>query len=478
MTLDERKNSRTTIEPFRLAKFFSLSGLIVFIIFVPVFTGLIANHTNKVMLERSEAYAEVFARNINRQVFQQFVVPTILTYGKISLRKPAQFRRLDRVIRDVTHGLRVQSVSILEARENLVSYSTDHERVGSPGPGGEGYESARHGKSSSLLVYRGSVLNLLPGSGEISCLLKTYIPLRAEKIFGHKGDVIIGVIEVVQDLSDDYHATLRLQAMISGTSILLLSFLFFILNFIVGKADRIIRARAAERHRLEERLFHSERLATLGKMVASVAHEIKNPLGIVQSTAAILKKKTAATMPENEHLAEVIVNETARLDRVVREFLDFARPQPFNFSQVDINEVIDKVLAFMEPELEGKGVVLDAVLGRGIAPVRGDFDRLYRAFLNVVINAVQAMADGGVLTVKSIEDQDGDIEVEISDSGKGMDDKAIEQIFVPFYTGKSRGTGLGLPMVKNIIDGHEGKIEVSSHPGEGSTFRFVLPAWE
>ncbi len=473
MTTDDPNNDMTTVEPFRLVKFFSVTGLLVFILFVPVFTGLIANNTNRVMLERSEAYAQVFARNINRQVFQQFVVPTILTYGRISLRKPAQYRRLDRIIRNVIHGLRVKSVSILEAGKNRVSYSTDHQRVGSR-VGGGGYAAAQGGKSSSMLIYRGSIFNLLPGSGSISCVLKTYIPLRAERLFGHKSDVVIGVIEVVQDLSEDYRATLKLQAMVSMISIFLLAFLFFVLRFIVGKADRIISARAAERHRLEERLHHSERLAALGKMVASVAHEIKNPLGIVKSSAAILQKKMASLLPEQEHLAVIIVDETARLDRVVREFLDFARPQPFNFSQIDINAVVEKVLGFMAPDLMEKGVAADVDLDRGIPPVRGDFDRLYRAFMNVIINAVQAMENGGVLTVRSRVLADGRVEVEIGDNGQGMTDETVAQIFAPFFTGRSRGTGLGLAIVKNIIDGHEGEIEISSYPGEGSRFRFRL----
>ncbi len=478
MTGNEKDPDITTVEPFRLAKFFSLTGLVVFVLFVPVFTGLIANHTNRVMLERSEAYAQVFARNINHQVFQQFVVPTILTYGKIFLRNPKQYRRLDQIIRNVIHGLRVQSVSILEANESLVSYSTDHERVGSRGPEGEGYAKARRGKSSSMLIYKGSIFNLLPGAGPISCVLKTYIPLRAERLFGHRSDVVIGVIEVVQDLTEDYRATLRLQAMITMTSILLLAFLFFVLRFIAGKADRIISARAEERRRLEERLYHSERLATLGKMVASVAHEIKNPLGIVQSTAAILKKKMADRMPEHEHLAEIIVDETTRLDGVVREFLDFARPRPFNFTRVDINQVLEKVLKFLESELAEKGVAADVSLDRGLPAVRGDFERLYRAFLNVIINAIQAMDNGGVLTVRSRVDARGLVEVEIADTGIGMDEETMAQIFAPFFTNKNRGTGLGLSIVKNIIDAHEGDIEVHSHPGEGTTFRFSLKVWQ
>jgi len=480
MAEDALGRESAALEPFRLAKFFSFAAFFVFVLFVPVFTGLIANHTNRVMLERSEAYAQVFARNINHQVFQQFVVPTILTYGRISLRNPSQYRRLDRIIRNLIHGLRVKSVSILEAKENLVSYSTDHERVGGPGPPGEGYAKARRGISSSVLVYRGSVFNLLPGAAPVSCELRSYIPLRAEKLFGHRSsNVIIGVIEVVQDLSEDYRATLRLQAMISITSILFLALLFVILRFIVARADRIMLERAEERRRLEEKLHQSEKLAALGKMVASVAHEIKNPLGIVQSTAGILKKKMAAAMPENEHLAEIIVNEAARLDGVVREFLDFARPRPMNFSRVDVNRVLERALSFLAPELEKRGVVLDQDLDTGLPDARGDAERLYRVFLNVLMNAVQAMEDeGGILAVRTRTTEDGAIEVEITDTGKGMDEETLAQIFVPFFTSRNRGTGLGLSIVKNIIDAHGGGIEAHSHPGEGSTFRITLQPWQ
>jgi signal transduction histidine kinase len=313
----------------------------------------------------------------------------------------------------------------------------------------------------------------------VSCELRSYIPLRTERLFGHRnGNMIIGVIEVVQDLTDDYRATLRLEAMIAVTSTAFLALLFVILRFIVARADRIMRERIEERRRLEERLHQSERLAALGKMVTSVAHEIKNPLGIVQSTAGILRKKMAGDMPEYARLAGIIVDEAARLDGVVREFLDFARPRPMNFSRVEVNRVLEQVLSFLAPELEKRGVALDRALDARLPAAGGDADRLYRAFLNVLMNAVQAMEeDGGVLSVRTRRTGDGRIEVEIGDTGVGMDEETLRQIFTPFFTGRSRGTGLGLAIVRNIVEAHGGAIEVHSHPGEGSTFRITLAPW-
>lgn len=137
----------------------------------------------------------------------------------------------------------------------------------------------------------------------------------------------MGVIEIVQDLSDDLEALINLQGTILITSIVIMAALFGVLSMIVHRADLIIEERARERRRLEEKLNANQRLASLGKMVASVSHEIKNPLGIIHSTAEILGKRIAKVAPGKEHLATIIIDETTRLDGIVREFLDFARPR-------------------------------------------------------------------------------------------------------------------------------------------------------
>lgn len=465
-----------SLKPFRLVKFFSYSGLAVFLLFTLGLSWIISNHAKKVLLERSEAYAFVVAENLSHQVFQQFVVPTVVRYGKISLRKPEQFARLDAVVRNATHGMRIQAVTIFDSSENIISYSTVATRIGRTGEGGIEYRKALAGNNNSVVRSTGSLLNLLPGGRPISSQLSTFIPFRQYQVNNQKRGAIMGVIEVVQDLSEDVVAITKLQGSIILTSMLIMSALFVVLGFIVARADRIIYARAEERRRLEQQLHQSQRLATLGKMVASVSHEIKNPLGIVRSTADILGKRLKTVAPGNEHLAEIIVDETSRLDGIVREFLDFARPQEPKMALASVNDIFSKIITFMEPELEQHKIKLETSLDQKMPKISLDQGLIHRACLNIMVNSVQVMPEGGKLTVETRYEKAAEmVRLVVSDSGEGMSQEKLEHIFTPFYTDKNRGTGLGLAIVKNIVDSHHGTISVKSKEGEGTAFTISLP---
>ena len=474
-TQDDAANL-ASLKPFRLVKFFSYSGLAVFLLFTLVLSWIISNHAKKVLLERSEAYAFVVAENLSHQVFQQFVLPTVMRYGEIALRKPEQFARLDGVVRNATHGMRIQAVTIFDSSENIISYSMVASRIGRKGEGGIEYHKALVGENNSVVRSTGSLLNLLPGGRPITSQLSTFIPFRQYQANNQKEGVILGVIEVVQDLSEDVEAITKLQGSIILTSMLIMSALFVVLGFIVARADRIIEARAEERRRLEQQLHQSQRLATLGKMVASVSHEIKNPLGIVRSTADILGKRLKSVAPGNEHLAEIIVEETGRLDGIVREFLDFARPQEPNMALTSVNDIFSKILAFMEPELERKKIILKTFLYQDMPQIPLDQGLMHRACLNILVNSAQAMPEGGTLSVETrYEKAAGVAMLIVSDTGVGMSPEKQGHIFTPFYTDKNRGTGLGLAIVKNIVDSHHGTISVDSKEGEGTTFTIALP---
>lgn len=465
-------------KPFRLVKFFSYTSLTVFLVFTLALSWLISNYAKRVLLERSEAYALVVTENLSHQVFQQFVIPTVIQYGRIALREPEQHQLLDAVVRNATHGMRIDSVTIYDSRDNIISYSTEAELIGRRDVGGEEYRRALAGENVSRLVSAGAIRGLLPGFAAGSSQLRTYIPFIQYTPLDDKPEIIMGVIEVVQDLTEDMEAIARFQLAVGFISLLVMSALFFVLRSIVGRAEGIMDKRAEERRRLEQQLHQHEKLATLGKMVASVSHEIKNPLGIIRSTAAILGKRLQSLAPGNEHLAGIIVEETSRLDGIVREFLDFARPQTPRFSAQPLAEVVGQAAAFITPELEKTGIELNLVTDPGLPPVSCDREQIYRALLNILLNAVQAMPDGGKLGVRCRKGQKNGNEVavlEITDSGVGIAPEDRVRIFTPFFTDKHRGTGLGLAIVKNIVDNHRGEIEVASQPGRGTTFRLILP---
>ena len=461
--------------PFELVKYFAVTSLLLILLASLVLSWIVSNNARHVLLKRSEDYSRLFAENLNRQVFIQFVLPTVVRYGRIALSDPVQFERLDTIVRNITRGMHIESVSFFDSRENIISYSTVPDLVGKRNMGGLEYTKALHGENNSKLVSSGSLINLVPGMPRVFCRLKTYVPFRQEDRQGERTGDIMGVIEVVQDLSDDLAAIIGLQGRIIVVSLLIMSVLFTILGLIVIKANRIMAARARERLRLEEKLNQAERLATLGKMVASVSHEIKNPLGIVRSTAEILGKRITQVAPGNEHLARIIVDETSRLDAIVREFLDFARPRELRLQAGSVNDIVERLNRIIGAELESHGIELVTDLDPNLFHLPLDRDQLYQALFNIAHNAQQAMPDGGRLCIRTanLANRTG-VEIKITDSGCGIGEEKISDIFTPFFTDKHRGTGLGLAITRNIIEKHGGTIEVHSQEGEGATFRIVL----
>ena len=465
----------SSLQPFTLVKYFSFSALGVFLIVTLFLSWIISNHARDVMLKQSEDYSLLLAENLNQQVFRRFVLPAVVRYGRIALRNPEQFEYLDRIVTSFVQGLAIDSVTIYDSSENVISYSTNEDLVGSRDKGGIEYDKALVGTTNSRFIYSGSVLSLLSSDARVSCQLKTFIPFRQVKESGEAGDVIMGVIEIVKDLSKDYTAILKLQSRIILVSSVIMTILFLVLRTIVSRAGKILERRTVERLRLEEQLNKSERLAHLGTMVATVSHEIKSPLGIVRSTGEILKKRIMKVAPGNENLAQIIVDETTRLNTIVTEFLDFARPQEPILKEHDIHTILNRAISFVRSMADNQKIQISTQFYHDPLIKQIDEDMLYRAFLNILLNGIQAMPDGGELVVSSDLLITGQVRINLADTGIGMSAEKIENIFQPFFTDKSKGTGLGLAIARNSIESHQGEIRVSSKEHEGTTFNIILP---
>ncbi len=464
------------LQPFKLVKYFSFSSLAVILVFTLLLSWIISNNARKIMLEQNEEYSLLLAENLNRQVFRRFVLPAVIKFGGIALRKPEQYELLDNVIRGVTQGLKIDSVTIYDSSMNIISYSTENSLIGQKDIGKAEYYKAVEGVPNSRLTYSGSVLSLVHLTTEVNCVLKTFIPFRQKRAESEDDGLIMGVIEIEKDLSKNYKNILRFQGSIILVSAAVMAVLFMVLAFIVSRAGAIIERRAIERLKLEEKLNHAERLAHLGTMVATVSHEIKSPLGIVRSTAEILEKRIKKIAPGNEHLASIVVAETIRLNNIVVEFLDFARPQKPNFELVCVNKVVCKVLDFLSPELKRQRISLVTDLGANLSDNNLDQNLFYRALLNILVNSMQAVNENGKIQISTVVSERGNTEIRINDNGHGMSEDKVKDIFKPFYTDKHKGTGLGLAITKNIVENHGGEILVASTEGEGSTFTITLPS--
>lgn len=463
------------LQPFKIVKYFAFSSMGVILVFTLFLSWIISNHAKDVMLEQSEQYSLLLAENLNQQVFRRFVLEAVVRYGGIALSNPEQFDHLDKIIQGIIQGLKIDAVTIYDSKKNVISYSTVTDLVGQEDRGDNSYHKALKGIPNSKFLYEGRLQSLIPGRPGVKCKLKTFIPFRQVKADGKSGDIIMGVIEISKDLSKEYGAVIKLQGRIILVSGTVMSVLFIVLSIIVSRAGKKMEARALDRLRLEEKLNHSERLAHLGTMVATVSHEIKSPLGIVRSTAEILGKRLKKIAPENEHLSEIIVNETKRLNHIVVEFLDFAKPQEANLKEVDVNTVVEKALLFISPQVKEQRTEMITDLCPNPKLSNVDTEQFYRVLLNILINALQAIQEGGVIQVGTAHSKSGGMEIYVRDNGVGMSEDKVVQIFNPFYTDKIKGTGLGLAITKNIIDLHGGEITVKSKKDEGTTFTIFLP---
>jgi two-component system, NtrC family, sensor histidine kinase HydH len=464
------------LRPFKLVTYFSFSSLAVILLFTLILSWAISNNARRVMLKQSEEYSMLLAENLNQQVFRRFVLPAVVRYGNIALSNPEQFEMLDKIVRGIIQGMKIDAVTIYDSSVNIISYSTVSATVGKKDAGGNEYKKSLQGEANSKLTYSGTVFNLFPGTRPLRCELQTYIPFRQVREGGEDDGVIMGVIAIDKDLSSEYANILRLQGSIILVSGFVSMILFLVLRTIVSRAGRIMENRAVERLRLEEKLNQTERLAHLGTMVATVSHEIKSPLGIVRSTAEILEKRIQKVAPGNEHLARIIVDETIRLNDIVVGFLDFAKPQKPKFVKANINQLVTRVLSFLSSQVKAQQIELVTEFAADIPDTDIDQELLYRALLNILLNGLQAMGEGGKLLVATENCSEAGLRIRITDTGGGMPAEKLEQIFKPFFTDKHKGTGLGLAITKNIIESHHGSIHVHSMPGEGTTFTITLPS--
>jgi signal transduction histidine kinase len=303
--------------------------------------------------------------------------------------------------------------------------------------------------------------------------LRTYVPLRAERPLSNIEGPILGVFEIVQDLSADYRVIAHFKYRVIVTCIAIMGLLFAILRYIVKRGEEIIEKRAEERLLLKEQLNQAERLASLGKMVAAVSHEIRNPLGIISSTAELLKRKLTQADPP-EQLADVIVQEANRLNVIVTDFLNFARPPEPNLIPCNVEEILEKNLTLLAPEINKKGYEIQTRAANHVPEVQADPGHLYQAFLNIFMNAMEAMPDGGLITVE-LSAQGNTLTMVFSDRGGGIADETLGRVWEPFFTTKDKGSGLGLPIVKKIVEGHGGTISIQNGPEKGAKVTVTLP---
>lgn len=218
-----------------------------------------------------------------------------------------------------------------------------------------------------------------------------------------------------------------------------------------------------------------ERLASFGQMTASLVHEIKNPLVSIGGFARLLGRSRDMD-PDDRDALRIIVREVDRLEALLGEAIDLARPGVQCVERVNLNRILERCIDLCGEQDQYERIELRRSLPEHLPPVQGDSGKLQQVFLNLILNAVAAMPEGGTLHLRGGVHGDT-VHIEITDTGEGIPPDRLEKIFVPFFTTKPKGSGLGLPICKRIVMDHEGRMAVRSEVGAGTTFRVELPKY-
>ena len=484
-----------------IARYLAWVLLILILCLAVLLAVIFGNRARETLLTKQRNFAGILAEHLNQQIFVRFSIPVVANYGRQNLKQNAQYVLLDKTVADLTRGLQVHSVRIFDVGGEIKYSSLNRDEVGYKSPETELVaRSAVEGGEPLFKVDRNiplweSYLNFFrmePGSFylRITSPMRPIYSLRVENTATYElaTGPSLGVLEFTQDITSDMADIVRFQLTIVGVTLASSLLLFFLLMVFLRRAQHALSLRMEEQQRLQRELHQHEKLAGMGRVVAGIAHEIRNPLGIIQSSAELLLSRPVAKEDAvTGKILRAIFDEARRLSQTVSDFLDYARPRQPQQDEVDLPKTVQDVLAFLEPEVAAKGVTVTVSFppqrdGEGRLRTLGDKDLLYRAFYNILMNGIQAMDGEGLLSIKgriSPEDPNA-IELLFADSGPGFPAEDRERILDPFMTTKDGGTGLGLPIVNNIITSHGGSLFLEDAPGAdamcgGAQVRVVLP---
>lgn len=250
-----------------------------------------------------------------------------------------------------------------------------------------------------------------------------------------------------------------------------------LINTIAKEIGIIIERRLAsiEKEKLKEQLRHADRLATIGQLAAGIAHELNEPLGSILGFAQLSQKNDKIPAQVSKDLNKVI-DASLHAREIIKNLLVFARQTPAKMVPIEINEVVKECLDLLSGRMFKEGIKIEVALSEDIPQILADPSQINQVMVNLIVNSMQAMPVGGDLRIETSADSDV-VYITVTDSGIGMDEQIIKQIFVPFFTTKdvNEGTGLGLAVVHGIVSSHGGQIKVNSKLGEGSKFEIQLP---
>lgn len=469
-----------------VARFLSWGALLFILLSTLVISLLIANSAQRTILRKQQEMALQFAENLNHQIYQRYTLPHYLgvrgrgVFPRRNALMPGQFlglqapETLDQIVHLSLHGQKITSLGLYNYEGDAIYVlNADTPRRDAPlATLARSRNRPEFTLESREPFWRALFAIKIPPR---SFVLRAAIPMSMEnQLMSYEEDGSeLDTLEFSEDITDEFRAIVDFQRIIIGTILTASAILFIILLFLIRKAERMLAARMLQQQRLERELNQHEKLAGMGRVISGIAHEIRNPLGIIRSSAELLLRR--APKDDSSHaLLEAICEEARRLSQTVTDFLDYARPRSPLRSPVLVRPLLEQAAVFLKSAMSERGDAIAISCPEDMA-VLGDRDLLYRAFYNIIMNALQAMTEPGAVRVDA-ERREGKATLTFTDSGPGFDPAVRDRILDPFFTTKDGGTGLGLPIVQSIVTSMGGTLELDNAPKGGAQVRVTLEA--
>jgi signal transduction histidine kinase len=299
-----------------------------------------------------------------------------------------------------------------------------------------------------------------------------YVPIIFSAFsFGLTGALITSMVVSLVFLPHVFHrwGQIHLQTYDALFEIILYNIVAWVSGTLVEKE----RKRREELKKAQEELVQANKYKVIGELAAGIAHEIRNPLGSIQGSLEILRKDYQPEDSKYEFL-NILLKEVKRLNKVITDFLNYAKPALPNLIDTDINQLISETVLILSPQAVKKEVSLKTELEKNLPRIKTDPSQLKQAFINLILNSLEAIEDKGEITISAHQDKNR-LKIVFQDNGKGMSEETKSKIFTPFFSTKEGGTGLGLGIVERIIQNHKGEIKVESTLRKGTIFTLSFP---
>jgi signal transduction histidine kinase len=482
----------------QLSRYFGLNFILLEILIVSAggFVAYGLGRTN--LIGVAEKNSAAVANHLAWVVDQFYMKPWELTFETFPYDNPIARRELSGIIQTFVSGFSVERVSIFDQNSKIL-YSTDSTRQGSTEAGNVQLRAALAGETVSTLVQELTPEHMPTASGATDHLL-AYIPVDARISDTTKVRV---AFEILLNVSDTYTKVVQLRYVILFSTMAMGFALFLVVYFIATRADRTIAAENRERMALAEQirkqneeletivnqrteqlraaqasLVQVEKMAATGQLAAGVAHEINNPVGIIQNRLELLLEDLRASRPVPDmeaHLA-LLHRHTDRISKIVSRLLSFARKTTTGKSELNLNSLVQGVVLLVGNQIEKRGISFTTEIEDGLPLIKGNNTELEQVLINLLVNAMDATERGGAVRLEARRANER-VQIQVRDTGSGISPDHLTKIFDPFFTTKDvgAGTGLGLAITYRIVDDHDGTIVVASDPDHGTTFTVHFP---